>query len=473
MRYRRYKVVIDDNNQLNIVDTKEGTADVFTPAFIESFNQYIPLGDYILKEVWERDSLLRNAGGYCFIYNKDKPFDQNVSKEDVKVLYITDNSIVDETLGRLRHCGTSQFPNLKEINIKIDADCVGLPENFAFKLSELEVLDMGNTKIKRVGYRSFCGCKKLCTIDLSECTEVSIEAFYDCNSLISVGNTKKVTDFSSGCLAKTGVQEVDITSATSLGLMAFTYSDLRNIICDASEEPITIADRVFECTKIKRFDIQRPVNMLGNNCFCDTQELEYVNTENMNITTIPIECFMGTSKLQTFVVPAGVKYIRASAFAGSGIRTIDFSKCDKLEDIGRFSFCKCENLESVDLSNTECYSIQEFSFSGCTNLKEIILPSKQNYKINKGAFVDCKNLEYVVFGADIEYIGAFAFCRCDKLEFLSIPYVDKTLVFESNCIVECPNLNYIILDDKQEYNMSLNSFDKNIRIIRESELGGD
>ena len=473
MRYRRYKVVIDDNNQLNIVDTKEGTADVFTPAFIESFNQYIPLGDYILKEVWERDSLLRNAGGYCFIYNKDKPFDQNVPKEDVKVLYITDNSVVDEKLGRLKNCGTSQFPNLKEINIKIDADCIGLPESFAFKLSELEVLDMGNTKIGGVGYYSFCGCKKLRTIDLSECTELNTNAFYDCNSLVNVGSTKKVTVFSNGCLVRTGVQEVDITSATSLGYTAFAGSELRNIVCDASEEPITIAEKVFESTKIKRFDIQRPVNTLGSSCFCDTQELEYVNTENMNITTIPSECFMGTSKLQTFVVPAKVRTIQAYAFAGSGIRTIDFSKCDKLYDIGRFSFCKCENLESVDLSNMECYSIDDYSFSGCTNLKEIILPSKQNHRINRGAFVDCKNLEYVVFGADIEYIGAFAFCRCDKLEFLSIPYVDKTIVFESNCIVECPNLNYIILDDKQLYNMSLSSFDKNIRIIRESELGGE
>ncbi|GHV80862.1 hypothetical protein AGMMS49944_26530 [Spirochaetia bacterium] len=116
-----------------------------------------------------------------------------------------------------------------------------------------------------------------------------------------------------------------------------------------------------------------------------------------------------------------------SAFYYSGITSIDFTGCTKLDTINSSTFSNCLSLASVTLTGTSLKTIDDNAFYGCTALTTINLePVKSTLKnIKTSAFYNCNRLATVNLSSctALETIGDSAFYRTtdfiEDLEFKS------------------------------------------------------
>ncbi len=87
--------------------------------------------------------------------------------------------------------------------------------------------------------------------------------------------------------------------------------------------------------------------------------------------------------------------------------------------IGRCSFFHCENLISLNLSNSVTV-IESMAFEGCQKLKNIKWSENLN-EIGYCAFGSCYSLENVIFPEKIESLGQWSFHGCKNLKSVYLP----------------------------------------------------
>lgn len=164
------------------------------------------------------------------------------------------------------------------------------------------------------------------------------------------------------------------------------------------------------------------------------------------------------------VIPEGVKYIAAYAFAYSDINYVKLPST--LKEIGSKSFedndlqeiVIPEGIESLGDAFSHCESLRKVtlpesiisldnSFTGCTNLSEINLPtSLESIGCNTFSYT---NLEEVDLPENLKEIGLSAFRNCQKLKEITIP---KNVSGELYDIA--PNCDSLIAIHVQEGNVS-------------------
>ncbi|MDR0632763.1 MAG: leucine-rich repeat domain-containing protein, partial [Holosporales bacterium] len=105
---------------------------------------------------------------------------------------------------------------------------------------------------------------------------------------------------------------------------------------------------------------------------------------------------------QNFVVAKDITEIGENAFTESGIRSVSFEENSRLEEIGEYAFCGCEQLTLVKLPPT-VFAIGRSAFGYCTALQEIVIP---------------KNVRVILE-------GAFHGSGLRKITFLSFPFVSS------------------------------------------------
>ena len=128
------------------------------------------------------------------------------------------------------------------------------------------------------------------------------------------------------------------------------------------------------------------------------------------------------------IFPSSANKIENIAFIScSSLKTIDFSQCTQLEEIGDNAFYGCIKLESVILPPAlkrigeefyNCSSLKTIDFSQCTQLEEI----------GDQAFYQCA-LKEIVIPDSVEVIGRSAFAS-NKLESATIGKLAKNYFYE-------------------------------------------
>lgn len=113
-------------------------------------------------------------------------------------------------------------------------------------------------------------------------------------------------------------------------------------------------------------------------------------------------------EIESLEMPDSVTYIGDDAFQGcSNLRTIKFSA----------------NLETIDTG----------AFSGCDSLTEIILPEGLStiegaVMFSSGSFAMCKSLTKVTLPKSINWIGSWAFEKCENLKSITIKNPDPSTI---------------------------------------------
>ena len=303
------------------------------------------------------------------------------------------------------------------------------------------------------------------------------------------------------CFTKEGKYSFEIVFNDIITNMEGFFNECSNIISlDLSNLNIkTITNIVFMFNKCYKLKDIKGINKIItdkitdlNSIFQGCQELEYLDLSNCSTINIKNMAFMfnGCSKLKKiiglnklitnkvrdmkamFCKCKELEYLDISNFNTSNVTDVSgmFSGCNKLKEINginNFSlnnviymkglFQACHNIEYLSLSNFNTYNVidMSFMFNDCYKLKEIKGINKfytGKVRDMKGMFRKCKELEYLDlsnFKTSNVTNMEFMFYECDKLKYLNL----------LNFSVNCETKNIFSFKQKNKCNFITNNAD--------------
>ncbi len=164
------------------------------------------------------------------------------------------------------------------------------------------------------------------------------------------------------------------------------------------------------------------------------------------VTVIAVATCRDFEKLENLTLPSTLVTIESTAFYEcSKLKTVDFSRCKHLKEIGEYAFGYCEKLENVDLSQcSQLETIGEEAFSNCKKLRSIDI-SDSVMSIGVNAFSSCDALTRVVLPASLEEAEQNLFDSCKKLEEIDFSKCTQLRSLSWTSLCDCDNLKKIVL----------------------------
>ena len=237
-------------------------------------------------------------------------------------------------------------------------------------------------------------------------TYIDNDAFYDCDSLISV---------------------VIPDSVTSIGEKAFF--DCSNLASVVIPDSVTfIGKRSFMyCTSLTSVVVPNSVISIGNFAFSGCFSLISINVDVNNKYYKTIDGNLYSKDGKTLVQYA------------IGKEVTSFEIPDSVTVIGSSSFYKCSNLTSVMIPNSVT-SIGSDAFSGCSNLTSIVIPDSVA-SVGSFVFYDCDSLTNIMIPNSIASIGEYTFYGCSNLT--SVVISDSVTSISNYAFQFCSNLTEV------------------------------
>jgi len=296
--------------------------------------------------------------------------------------------------------------------------------------------------VTSIGAEAFDNCKKLHTIDMSACTQltaIGTQAFFKCTGLqhIHFPSSLKTLEEQAFCEC-TALTTSDFSACTALeniGTRAFkgctALPSVNLLSCTALK---SIGEGAFyRCTDIT--EIKLPVSLIsiGSEAFAYCKKLASLNLSGCSsLKTIGNEAFTGCTGITgTVTFPAGLKTIGEYAFSKrdyssnpcTGIQGLDFSACTALETIEKKAFAECtaitgtltlpQSLKNLGDNAFNKTQITSLDISGCSALTFI----------GSAAFSDCTELAGTIrFPVNLKKIASSAFADCSKVTSLDFSH---------------------------------------------------
>ena len=296
--------------------------------------------------------------------------------------------------------------------------------------------------VTSIGAEAFDNCKKLHTIDMSACTQltaIGTQAFFKCTGLqhIHFPSSLKTLEEQAFCEC-TALTTPDFSACTALeniGTGAFkgctALPSVNLLSCTALK---SIGEGAFyRCTDIT--EIKLPVSLIsiGSEAFAYCKKLASLNLSGCSsLKTIGNEAFTGCTGITgTVTFPAGLKTIGEYAFSKrdyssnpcTGIQGLDFSACTALETIEKKAFAECtaitgtvtlpQSLKKLGDNAFNKTQITSLDISGCSALTFI----------GSAAFSDCTELAGTIrFPVNLKKIASSAFADCSKVTSLDFSH---------------------------------------------------
>lgn len=350
------------------------------------------------------------------------------------------------SIGRRAFSGTSlvsaKFPS-----------CTSMDTYVFYQVTTLQNAEVGTV----VGDYAFSGCTTLESVDLSICTSIGVNAFFNCSNLHSIGNTEYVTRIGASAFEKAGdgTLEVSFPSLTTLsGYKHFYQSGVKKILNLGSIEKIP------SITSSSQYWAYRSLSL---------EEVHFPPT----LKTIEKDAFNGCSSLRLIVGGESIETIETTAFYGTSL------ECDmsfpKLTSIGAGAFKLIKNKFSISrlgegcvILSTSSYTnyafgdsyitsinlqgvteIQYHAFDNCPYLEEIG-NTDAVVMLDTAAFVACPELKTVISMPNLETVASGVF-RSSGItgvsDFGKVSVLNGNSSYYNATFRECKNLRYIILPD--------------------------
>ena len=225
---------------------------------------------------------------------------------------------------------------------------------------------------------------------------------------------------------------------------------------------ITIAPYAMTKAKFETVSISG-ISKLGKGAFSgcvDATAISFTTTDAM--TDIPAELFNGCTSLKTYTVPKSVKKINSKAFYGcTALESVSFEAENKLEVIGASAFASsglksidlsvCKNLESIGVVGTGSAiggGAEYYSFKDCSSLTSVNLSGLEKLEaITNYAFQNCTALTSFTLPESVTHLGYNILNGCSALESFNVKGNFTPAMFEINHFLGCTNLKTINFTD--------------------------
>ena len=127
-------------------------------------------------------------------------------------------------------------------------------------------------------------------------------------------------------------------------------------------------------------------------------------------------------ELENLTLPSTLVTIERCAFYYCPkLKTVDFTRCKHLKEIGENAFANCDNLKKIILP-VSLEEIGNGTFCGCEKLEEVDFSlSTQLKRIGDKTFYYCKKLQNIVLPDSVTFIGQKAFAWCEALRLVVLP----------------------------------------------------
>lgn len=182
------------------------------------------------------------------------------------------------------------------------------------------------------------------------------------------------------------------------------------------------------CRYLNRIILPEGVRSIGNGAFADCENLSSV-TLPASLTQMGTSVFAGCDDLKTiaieknnpnFICEDGVLYsddktVIYQVLAGRDKKS--YMMPGSVEEIKKYAFWGCENLESVGISG-HVKRIDDYAFSNASGLKSVTVPFSVR-SIGTKAFEDCRNLVDVTIPVSVTKIDPTAFDGCYRLNIIA------------------------------------------------------
>lgn len=191
-------------------------------------------------------------------------------------------------------------------------------------------------------------------------------------------------------------------------------------------------------SKIETVVIEDGIISIGDYAFryCDKLEGELVIPDS--VTTVGQGAFLGCGSIDVSI-GSGLKEIPESAFANSGITTIDFGA---ITTIGNYAFSNCDGLDGDLVIPDTIISMGSSVFEDCDGIDTLTL-GKGLTALPFGAFRSCDDLKSIDVG-NITVIPSDAFSGCKSLASIDLKNVTS---IEPEAFSGCDSLVELLIPD--------------------------
>ena len=272
-----------------------------------------------------------------------------------------------------------------------------------------------------IGENAFADCTKLNTVELPQNSiEVADFAFYGTSNLVNI-NLSKVTSVGHYAFCDSAVKNVDLSSATELGIGAFySATNLSGVVL---ADNVTVGEYAFADSSVKTVNLNGDA-LLGEGAFFGCTALNFFDFEDVT-GTIPAYAFYGCTALTSVVAPK-ITEIGESAF--SDCYALSVLDAESLKTVGDNAFAPLSEeaqtanvVASANLPSLEY--VGENAFYGMLYLESIDL-SKATY-VGYAAFALCQTLKSVTLTETLEELGNYAFYGCTALNSIDLSNLVK------------------------------------------------
>lgn len=268
---------------------------------------------------------------------------------------------------------------------------------------------LAGTDVPERAFYGFQGLEEV--IFHSAVDSVGINAFSQCQNLVSVELAHGVQQIGEGAFSNTALQNIVLPyGLTEIGAFAFMYTPLQSVAFPDSLE--FLGQQAFEASSVTEVQMNgAQLAEIPARAFADCQNLQTVVIENTLVKRIADGAFSNTV-ITNVSFPKTIESIGANAFYGTALAMVTLTS-STLQSVGSYAFAYCESLEIVNLGGANCKELADYTFYGCTALRTVNLRMGLE-TIGCNAFARTA-LETITLPGSVKTIYSYAFSECASL----------------------------------------------------------
>ncbi len=335
------------------------------------------------------------------------------------------------------------YPNLEKIDLSKSAatlevigafafeDCDKLKEvivpgvstigDYAFyDCDELTYVFIGGG-LATVGENVFKSCDKLANVDLMNgCYNIGYAMFEDCAALTSITLPDSIREIGALAFENCALTAIVIPdSVESVGEYAFNNCSSATTLY-VGHKAVDIGKNAFcGCSLLAEAEIASAMTVISEGMFMNCSALSKLTIVE-SVEVIEKNAFKNCVALTSFAMPETLVKINDSAFAGTGLTSVNIPA--EVTEIAKGAFTGCNALTdiNVDVYNDSYYSVDGVVYDMDLSTVVVCPAGKSgNVVIKNGtttiaedAFINCKNITSVEIPESVTNIANNAFNGC-------------------------------------------------------------